>query len=176
AQAAAQAQAAAEAAQAAAQAQANAAIETVKEFPLDGKDGSVAARLRRRYASDPAAGQEQWSASKTADDVYLVEYRFVPSRAGAQGAQFLFEADMGPGLVIGKNLPARKLLSGEPAAERRKPKPRPKPKRRPVRRAVRRVEETPKQVPLLPLPQEGALRPPAEDDGAFGSDTVNSGI
>ena len=35
---------------------------------------------------------------------------------------------------------------------------------------------TPKEVPLLPLPNEGELRPPAEDDGAFNADTVRSGL
>jgi hypothetical protein len=56
------------------------------------------------------------------------------------------------------------------------PKPRPKKKAAAKPRPKPRpVVEEPREVPLLPLPGDGELRPPAEDDGAFGSDTVNGG-
>ena len=87
------------------------------------------------------------------------------------------------GFVLGKNLDARNMLAGAPppeAAAPAKAKPKKKPVRkapaRPARRAKPVEAEQPKEVPLLPLPDSGELRPPSEDDGAFTSDTVNSGI
>jgi len=38
------------------------------------------------------------------------------------------------------------------------------------------AEESAREVPQMPLPGEGELKPPAEDDGAFATDTVNSGL
>ena len=65
----------------------------------------------------------------------------------------------------------------EPAKDKAKSKKKPS-RPKPAKRAEkRRAEaEAPKEVPQLPLPNEGELRPPAEDDGAFRSDTVNSGL
>jgi hypothetical protein len=159
------------------------AVAMVKDFPLDGDRGTVAAWLQFSYTASPDAGQESWSGSETSDKTYLVEYRFTPSKPGSPEVHYLFEVDMDNGLVIGKNLDAKSMLAGgpRPSAEEAKPKPKPK-RRKPARRkAVRRVVKPvevvpPKEVPLLPLPEEGELRPPAEDDGAFRSDTVNSGL
>ena len=171
--------AAAETARAASQAEIDAAVAAVKDFPLDGERGTVAQWLQFSYSASPDAGKETWSASETADKTYLVEYRFAPSTRGDE-VRYLFEVDMDRGFVIGKNLDAKSVLAGGPrVAEKAKPKAKPrKPSRKKAPRAARRPAEdvTPKEVPLLPLPTEGDLRPPAEDDGAFNSDTVNSGL
>jgi hypothetical protein len=75
------------------------------------------------------------------------------------------------------------MLAGGPRGEEPKPKAKAKPKKTAKRaaaphRAPRRPAEdlAPKEVPLLALPNEGELRPPAEDDGAFNADTVHSGL
>lgn len=153
-----------------------AAIANVKDFPLDGDRGTVGRWLQYSYTADQNAGSEEWNASTTGDDTVLVEYRLVPGAAGGKGALYLFETDAN-GLVMGKNLEARQMLAGggprpEAPAVKKSAK-RPAAKRAPKRRPV--IEE-PKEVPLLPLPDAGELRPPAEDDGTFGSDTVNQGI
>ncbi len=148
-----------------------AAIEAVKDFPLDGDRGTVGRWLQYSYTASPGAGAEEWNASTTGENTVLVEYRLVPGSALGKGALYLFEID-GNGIVMGKNIEARQMLAGAPPPEA------PKAKKKPVKKAVprRRVIEEPREVPLLPLPDSGELRPPAEDDGAFGSDTVNSGI
>jgi hypothetical protein len=171
---------AAEAPQAASKAKLDAAVAAVKDFPLDGERGTVAQLLQFEYSAAPDAGQESWSASQTADNAYLVEYRFAPAHGGAD-VHYLFEVDMEGGFVIGKNLDAKSILAGGPPAAEKKPKAKVKPKktaRKPARRAAGRApaEAAPKDVPLLPLPNEGELRPPSEDDGAFNSDTVNTGL
>lgn len=148
-----------------------AAIAAVKDFPLDGERGTVGRWLQYSYTADTNAGTEEWSASTTAENTFLIEYRLVPSASGGKGALYLFELDAN-GIVMGKNIEARQMLAGSPPAEAPKAK-KPVKKSAPKRRAV---IETPKEVPLLPLPDSGELRPPAEDDGSFGSDTINSGI
>jgi len=168
---------AAETARAASQAKLDAAVDAVKDFPLDGDRGTVAQWLQFSYSASPDAGKEAWSASETADKTYLVEYRFSPARGG-DDVHYLFEVDMDRGFVIGKNLDAKSVLAGGPRVSAEKPKAKSKSRKPGRKKTARRPAETatPKEVPLLPLPDEGALRPPAEDDGAFNSDTVNSGL
>lgn len=149
-----------------------AAIEAVKDFPLDGDRGTVGRWLQYSYTASPGAGTEEWNASTTGENTVLVEYRLVPGSSVGKGALYLFEID-GNGIVMGKNIEARQMLAGGPPPEAPKAKKKPVKKAAPRRRAV--IEE-PKEVPLLPLPDSGELRPPAEDDGTFGSDTINSGI
>ena len=162
------------------------AVAAVKDFPLDGDRGNVAQWLQFSYSADPNVGRESWSGSEAADKVYIVEYRFIPSARGNE-IHYLFEVDMDRGFVIGKNLEAKNLLAGgPPAAPRAAPEkaaPRakarkPAPRRKKAAKAVKRTAEdiTPQDVPLLPLPDEGELKPPAEDDGAFNADTVNTGL
>jgi len=169
------------ASRAASQAKLDAAVDMVKAFPLDGERGTVAQWLQFSYSASPDAGKESWSASETAEKTYLVEYRFTPSARGEE-VHYLFEVDMDRGFVIGKNIDAKSVLAGGPRAAVEKAKPKAKP-RKPAARAKTAVkrsakrpaaETAPKDVPLLPLPSEGELRPPAEDDGAFNSDTVDS--
>ena len=170
-----------EAPQAASSAKLDAAVAAVKDFPLDGERGSVAQWLQFSYSASPHAGKESWSASETADKNYLVEYRFTPSGRGDE-VHYLFEVDMDRGFVTGKNVDAKSVLAGGPRAVAEKPKARPSKPRGRVRKAAKRAvkraagDVAPKAVPLLPLPMEGEMRPPAEDDGAFNSDTVNSGL
>ncbi len=149
-----------------------AAIEAVKDFPLDGGRGTVGRWLQYSYTASPGAGAEEWNASTTGDNAVLVEYRMVPGASGGRGALYLFEVDPN-GLVMGKNIEARQMLAGGPPPEEPKAKKKPAKKASSKRRAA---PEEPKEVPLLPLPDSGELRPPAEDDGTFGSDTINSGI
>lgn len=149
-----------------------AAIEAVKDFPLDGGRGTVGRWLQYSYTASPGAGAEEWNASTTGDNAVLVEYRMVPGASGGRGALYLFEVDSN-GLVIGKNIEARQMLAGGPPPEAPKAKKNPAKKASSKRRAA---PEEKKEVPLLPLPDSGELRPPAEDDGSFGSDTINSGI
>ena len=169
--------------QPAAQAELDAAVALAKDFPLDGGRGTVAQWLQYSYNASPDAGSETWSASSTGDKGYLVEYRFVPTARGGADVHYLFAADMSLGLIYGKNLEAQRMLAGSaPRLTDQKPKPRAKPKaktsrpaaKRPARRAA--AAEIPREVPLMPLPDEGELKPPAEDDSAFGADTVNSGL
>ncbi|OGR96490.1 MAG: hypothetical protein A2V88_09510 [Elusimicrobia bacterium RBG_16_66_12] len=98
---------------------------------------------------------------------------------------YLFAADMSMGLIFGKNLEAQRMLAGSaPRAADGKPKAKAKTKtkakalRPAARRAAKRavVSESAKEVPLIPLPNEGELTPPAEGDAAFGADTVNPGL
>ncbi|MFI5351017.1 MAG: hypothetical protein ACHQ2Z_15850 [Elusimicrobiota bacterium] len=169
-----------EAPQAASQVKLYAAVAAVKDFPLDGERGTVAQWLQFSYSAGPDAGKESWIASETADKTYLVEYRFTPARG--DDVHYLFEADMDRGFVIGKNLDAQRVLAGGPRAVEEKAKPKAKARaaskraRKTAKRAARKAagDVAPKNVPLLPLPDEGELRPPAEDDGAFTSDTVHS--
>ena len=173
-----------QATQAATQADLDAAAAMVKDFPLDGDRGSVGRWLQYSYLGNADAGKESWNASETADKTYLVEYRFTPSARGAAEVHYLFEADMARGFVIGKNLDAQRMLAGNSRGDEEKPKvkakkAKAKPKKTASRAAPRakRAEKAvpPKDVPLLPLPSEGELHPPSEDDGAFRADTVGSG-
>jgi len=146
-----------------------AAVEAVKDFPLDGDRGTIGRWLQYSYTASPGAGTEEWNASPTEENTVLVEYRLVPGASGGNGALYLFEVDPN-GIVMGKNIEARRMLAGGPPPEA------PKAKKKPARKPKRREPVEPREVPLLPLPDSGELRPPAEDDGSFGSDTVNSGI
>ena len=152
-----------------------AAISNVKDFPLDGGRGTVGRWLQYSYTASPNAGAEEWNASTTAENTVLVEYRLVPGASGGKGALYLFEVDSN-GLVMGKNIEARQMLAGGPPPDAPTPKKKAVKKTSKKHAPKRRAYEEPKEVPLLPLPDSGELRPPAEDDGSFGSDTINSGI
>jgi hypothetical protein len=179
---------AAESAQAASSASLDAAIAAVKSFPLDGQRGTVAQWLQFSYSAAPGAGTESWNASETGQKTYLVEYRFTPAARGGEGVHYLFEVDMEHGLVIGKNIDAKSILSSgpratdapsaSPAKAKAKAKAAPrarKPAKRAAKRAARAARPAPvenKPVPQLPLPSTTELRPPAEDDGSFQTDAV----
>ncbi|MEK7383353.1 MAG: hypothetical protein AAB262_08715 [Elusimicrobiota bacterium] len=165
--------------QPAAQAELETAEALVKDFPLDGGRETVAQWLQYSYNASPDVGQETWSTSATGDQGYLVEYRFIPTARNGADVHYLFAADMSMGMVFGKNLEAQRLLAGSaPRMVDEKPKAKPQTRRPAVKRAKKRVivAETPNQVPLMPLPNEWELKPPAEDDAAFGADTPDSGL
>lgn len=144
------------------------AIELVKNYPLDGERASVGQWLQYSFAANPGnASKETWDAGAVDATTYLVRYTVVPGGSGSSAGEpitYLFEADLARKTVLGKNPAARALLSGAP----------PKAKK-PARPAKRRAAVPPKkaEVPLLPLPTEAELLPPAEDDAPFVSDTIN---
>jgi hypothetical protein len=167
------------------------AIKMVKDFPLDGDRGTVGQWLQYSYTATPDSGQESWSANETAEKTYLVEYRFTPSARGAAEIHYLFEADMARGFVMGKNSDAQSMLAGgSPAREESSAKTPQAPSVNKRRASVRRKaaqasappareqnqESAPKDVEPLPLPADGELHPPTENDGSFGADTVNSSL
>lgn len=165
----------------------NGALSLVKDFPLDGGRGTVSRWLQYSYGASQDAGQEVWNASSTGEGSYLVEYRFVPAASGGSGVHYLFAADMSMGLVFGKNLEAQRMLAGgAPRLEARTSEIKAK-YRAPVRRSKSAAKAKPavkpapaaappKEIPLMPLPDDKELLPPVEDDGAFGSETVNTGL
>lgn len=147
----------------------DAAIRAVKDFPLDGSRGTVSKAIAR------AGGKPSCTASEIGDKTFLVE-----CRGGRR--RYSFEADMDPGFVIGKNLDAKSLLAGRPlpaAPAARKAPPRSSSSRRKTfaPRASHRVitDSTPPDLPQLPLPDSGDLRPPSENDGAFTPETQAPG-
>lgn len=147
------------------------AIELVKNYPLDGERASVGQWLQYSFAANPGNGsKETWDAGAVDATTYLVRYTVVPGGNGSAAGEpiaYLFEADLARKTVLGKNPSARQLLGGAPPA---KPKAK-KPARPAKRRAAAPRRKT--EVPLLPLPTEAELLPPAEDDAPFAADTIN---
>ena len=152
-----------------------AAIELVKEFPLDGDRSTIGQWLQYSFAATPGAqSEEKWDAGAYEESTYAVKYTVQP--AGKDAITYLFEADVARKTVKGMNETSRKLLAGNtPVRGRATAKARPvRPqKRTPPRRTVAPAP-IPKEVPLLPLPSDADLTPPAEDESAFRSDTVRS--
>jgi hypothetical protein len=153
-----------------------AAIELVKEFPLDGDRSTIGQWLQYSFAATPGAqNEEKWDAGAYEESTYAVKYTVQP--AGKDAITYLFEADVARKTVKGMNEASRKLLAGgtpvrgKPAAKARPVQPK---KRTPPRRAA--PAPPPKEVPLLPLPSDAELAPPAEDESAFRSDTVHSNL
>jgi hypothetical protein len=150
-----------------------AAIALVKEFPLDGERGTIGQWLQYSFAATPGApNEEKWDAGAYEENTYAVKYTVQP--AGKDAVTYLFEADMARKTVKGMNAAARGLLAGhspargKSAAMARAAKPK---KRTPPRHAAAPAPAA-KDVPLLPLPSDSDLAPPAEDETAFRSDTV----
>jgi hypothetical protein len=158
----------------------DAATAFVKNFPLDGRRGTVSKWLDFSYMATPDAGQAVWTPTAQSDGTYLVEYHFVPAVHGAPEILYLFEADPDRGYVLGKNRDAQELLAGGAPRLTVKTASKPKPQRRAAARrrtaapAAAADDGSPRAVPQLPLPSEGELHAPSEDDGDFGSDTVKS--
>lgn len=146
------------------------AVRAVKDFPLDGGRGTVAQWLQYSYSASPGAGRESWTASRTLDTTYLVEYRFTPAAPGASEAHYLFEIDLSLGLVSGKNMDARSMLAGGPG--RKADKPRAPARKKAARRAVRPARRAPARAEAPPpLPEASELRPPSA-----GGEDVSSGL
>jgi len=153
------------------------AIALVKEFPLDGDRGTISQWLQYSFAATPGAQiEEKWDAGAYEESTYAVKYTVQP--AGKDAITYLFEADVTRKTVKGMNATARKLLAGRsPAQGKSTTKARPaKPKKRtPPRRGAISAPKH-KAVPLLPLPSDVELTPPAEDESAFRSDTVQPNL
>ena len=154
-----------------------AAIALVKEFPLDGDRGTVGQWLQYSFAASPgAADTEKWDAGAYEETTYAVKYTVQPT--GKDAITYLFEADVARRTVKGMNEAARQMLAGGTPAPRgravakAKPAGTQKPRRVPPRRAA--PPPPPKEVPLLPLPSDEELAPPADEENAFRSDTVQS--
>ena len=152
----------------------SAAIELVKNSPLEGERGSVEAWLQYSFASSPGkANTEKWDAGAVEESTYLVQYTVVPSAAKTQGTiTYLFEADLARQTVRGRNPAARQMMSGGgvlPQAKRPRVKIRKKSARRPV------APTRPRQTPQLALPSDSELQAPAQpaqEESAFHSDSV----
>jgi hypothetical protein len=161
-----------------------AAIDLVKEYPLDGDRGTVGQWLQYSFAASPGAqSEEKWDAGAYEESTYAVKYTVQP--AGKDAITYLFEADVARKTVKGMNTAARELLAGrspapgKPAAKARPAKARPAaPKKRtpPKHSAAPAAAPAPKAVPLLPLPSDEELTPPAEDESSFRSDTVQPNL
>lgn len=151
--------------------QSPAAIELVKGYPLDGDRGTIGQWLTYSYTANPGSDNtEEWHAGAQGAAIYTVEYRVKPGpRSAIQPIVYVFEADLERKLVKGMNPQAHELMRGPKAAPAPKKKPRPAPRRRP---AAQREPAPPKEVPLMPLPSDTELLPPAEGDAQFKADTV----
>jgi hypothetical protein len=154
-----------------------AAIDLVKEFPLDGDRGTIGQWLQYSFAATPGAqNEEKWDAGAYEESTYAVKYTVQP--VGKDAITYLFEADMARKMVKGMNTAARELLAGRsPARIKSAAKARTaKPKKRAQPRHATAPAPKPKEVPLLPLPSDAELTPPAEDESAFRSDTVQPNL
>ncbi len=148
------------------------AIELVKGFPLDGNRGTVGQWLTYSFTANPGSDNaEDWHAGAQAATIYTVEYSVKPGPRSAlkQTIVYVFEADLERKIVRGMNPPAHELMRGPKPAAPVKKKARPAPKRRPTAKIA---PPPPKEVPLIPLPSDTELLPPAEGDSQFKSDTV----
>ena len=153
------------------------AIALVKEFPLDSDRGAIGQWLQYSFAATPRAqNEEKWDAGAYEENTYAVKYTVQP--AGKDAITYLFEADIARKTVKGMNTAARELMAGRSPARGKSPaKARPaKPKKRTPPRRAAAPAPAPKAVPLLPLPSDAELTPPAEDESAFRSDTVQPNL
>ena len=154
-----------------------AAIDLVKEFPLDGDRGTIGQWLQYSFAATPGfPGRGKVDAGAYEESTYAVKYTVQPT--GKDAITYLFEADLARKTVKGMNPAARGLLSGRsPTRTKSTAKARPvRPKKRTPPRRVVEPAPTPREVPLLPLPSDAELMPPAEDESAFRSDTVQPNL
>lgn len=157
-----------------------AAIALVKSYPLSGDRATVGEWLSFAYTANPEAGNEEvWNAGGgVSANVFTVEYRVKPGPRSAikEPILYLFEADTARKTVQGKNDAARKMLAGGDIPKAKKPKSTAVYRKKgPIGRKPA-LPPVPKTVPLLPLPSDSELLPPAEDDSGFKHDTVEPGL
>lgn len=153
-----------------------AAIELVKEFPIDGDRGTIGRWLEYSFAASPGFN-EKWDAGAVEGAAYLVQYTVQDAGTGknlSPAVTYLFEADLERHIVQGKNQAARQLLAGGqvPAQKTQLKNSR---KSRPRRVASKPSAALPQQLPQLPLPSETELLPPGEE-GENRSNAVESGF
>ncbi|HAM35324.1 MAG TPA: hypothetical protein DEB40_11335 [Elusimicrobia bacterium] len=158
-----------------------AAVDLVKNYPLDGDRGTVGQWLQYSFAANPgSASTERWNAGAVEESTYLVQYEVQPP--GRESINYLFEADVSRKTVKGKNPAARELLAGGGAVAktavskapaksvRRVRQARPAKKRR--KPVVRRSAPSRPKARPLPPPSGSDMTPPSQDDAVFRSDTV----
>jgi len=95
--------------------QAQAAIDLVKNYPLDGNRGTVAQWLQYSFTANPGDdNREEWTAGALSGASYEVQYRVVPGPQSSlpQPISYLFAADVDRQTVQGANAAAKQLLSG----------------------------------------------------------------
>ncbi len=140
-----------------------AAVSLVKNYPLAGERGNVGQWLQYSFMANPGEGsREEWTAGAVDATTYLVQYQLLPGPKSAprEPIAYLFEADTSRRTVKGASPAARELLAGGPPVEQGKPAAQPAKKAAPRRKAARRAPSR-RQVPLLPLPSDSELLPPA---------------
>ncbi len=144
-----------------------AAIALVKSYPLAGERSSVGQWLSYSFTANPADGnKELWTAGAIDATTYAVEYRLQPGPHSAikESIAYIFEADITRKTVRGSNQAARQLLAGGEPAKPSGPVKVAKPSRRRFSaKRTRRTKTQPKGVPLLALPADSELLPPAEE-------------
>jgi hypothetical protein len=153
----------------------DAAIALVKNYPLSGDRNSVGQWIAFKFTANPAEGNKDvWNAGAVDATTFAVECHVQPGPHSALQAEvaYIFEADVSRKTVKGTNQAARELFLGGALPQSKKAK---KPA---VRRRVRAVgpPPEPRTVPLLPLPSDSDLLPPAADDSGFKTDTVQPGL
>ncbi len=95
--------------------EAQAAIDLVKNYPLDGNRGTVAQWLQYSFTANPGDdNREEWTAGALSGSSYEVQYRVVPGPQSSlpQSISYLFVADAQSQTVQGANAAAKQLLAG----------------------------------------------------------------
>src|SRR3989338_265061 len=131
----------------------DAALNLVKNYPLDGNRGTVEKWLQYSFMANPSSGnKEEWTAGAVDATTYLVQYRVLPGlQSGVkESITYLFEADISRRTVKGSNPSSRQLMAGAAAPAQSPPR-----RKRQAAAGSRKV----KRLPQLPLPSDKQLNP-----------------
>jgi hypothetical protein len=140
-----------------------AAIEFVKDYPLDSERGSISQWLD--YAFLTPGHTPEWTAGAVEMNIWIVEFNvFRGARSRKPRVAYQFEVNMAEKTLIGRNTAAKDLLSGGTSKPAEEPKPRaaePKPRAisqgRPRKTASRTISHTVQDEEQEPLPEEEEL-------------------
>jgi len=138
------------------------ALDIVKSYKLAGGRGTIESWFANAFLSGGAGGSnEEWTATPLHGDILVVQYRLLRPKQDPMIYQFEVDAAKGD-IVRGINNNAIELLDRSAVKESTasaapaKKRPAPKPKlRKPVR---------PREVPILPLPEDTGTGQAAEPD------------
>jgi len=138
------------------------AIETVKNYKLSGGRGSVASWFANSFLSNSSTGfNEEWSAPILHGDIFVVQYRLL--RPKQDPLIYQFEVDVAKGIIVrGINNSSIELLD---FASKTTAKAAPAPKRK-VRKTAQKTGKS-RGIPILPLPDEPAVKRAQEDPTGF---------